>query len=247
MKRKRFIAALLALLLAAGGAGSMWWYAQGADERAMNGLEAVDVFVATGDIPAGTTLGTAVAAQMLAIQQVPKRLAPTGASVEVDATNSVNVALNDIHAGELVLLTRFAPAQEVSAGLSIPNGYVAVTVSLGDPQRVGTFVHVGSQVAIFLTYPTNAGDATNQPDQAGGGRATRLLMSRVLVLGVGASTGATAQSDQLPSALLTVALSQVDAERLIQAQASGTLYLALMNDQSGVAPSNGVNTKKLFG
>ena len=35
----------------------------------------------------GTMLGNAVAAQMLAIQQVPKRLAPTGASVEVDAAD----------------------------------------------------------------------------------------------------------------------------------------------------------------
>lgn len=215
----------------------MWWYAQGADARAMDGLEAVDIFVAKGDIPAGTMLGSAVAAQMLEIQQVPKRLAPSGASVEVDATNSSNVALNDIHTGELVLLTRFAPAQEVSAGLSIPNGYIAATFTLGDPQRVASFVHVGSQVAIFLTY---AGEGAS-------GTTTRLLMSKVLVLGVGASTGQTAQSLQVPSALLTFALSQKDAERLIQAQASGALYLALMNDQSAVAPSDGVNTKKLFG
>jgi pilus assembly protein CpaB len=247
VKRKRFIAALLALALAAGGAGSMWWYAQGADARAMEGLEAVDVFVATGDIPAGTSLGSAVAAQMLAIQQVPKRLAPTGASVEVDATNSTNVALNDIHTGELVLLTRFAPAQEVSAGLSIPNGYVAVTVSLGDPQRVASFVHVGSQVAIFLTYPVKDTDASNVPSASGNSRATRLLLSKVLVLGVGAATGQTAQSEQLPSALLTVAVAQQDAERLIQALSVGTLYLALMNDQSSVTPTIGTNTRKLFG
>ena len=225
----------------------MWWYAQGADERAMAGLEAVDVFVATGDIPAGTSLGSAVAAQMLAIQQVPKRLAPTGASVEVDATNSINVALNDIHTGELVLLTRFAPAQEVSAGLSIPNGNVAVTISLGDPQRVASFVHVGSQVAIFLTYPVKEGDSSNAPTAAGNSKATRLLLRKVLVLGVGAATGATAQSAQLPSALLTVALTQPDAERIIQAQSVGSLYMALMNDQSSVTPTDGINTKKLFG
>jgi len=247
VKRKRFVAALLALVLAAGGTGSMWWYAQGADARAMDGLEAVDIFVAKGDIPAGTMLGSAVAAQMLEIQQVPKRLAPSGASVEVDATNSANVALNDIHTGELVLLTRFAPAQEVSAGLSIPNGYVAVTVTMGDPQRVASFVHVGSQVAVFLTYPVKEDDSGNAPTAAGGSKATRLLMSKVLVLGVGSATGQTAQELQVPSALLTFALPQVDAERLIQAQSVGSLYLALINDQSSVAPSNGVNTKKLFG
>lgn len=135
----------------------------------------------------------------------------------------------------------------MSAGLSIPNGYVAVTVTLGDPQRVASFVHVGSQVAVFLTYPVKDGDSGNDPLSTGNSKATRLLLSKVLVLGVGASTGQTAQNLQIPSALLTFALSQEDAERVIQAQSVGALYLALMNDQSSVAPSNGVNTNKLFG
>ena len=52
---------------------------------------------------------------------------------------------------------------------------------------------------------------------------------------------------ELPLGRLLWSGAQADAERLIQSLSVGTLYLALMNDQSSVAPSNGVNTKKLFG
>lgn len=251
MKRKRLAAALLALLLAVAGAGSMWWYAQGADDRALEGLAAVDVFVAAGDIPAGTTLGNALAAQLLSIQQIPRRLAPAGASIEVDANNSSFVALTNIRNGELVLLTRFGPPEQVSAGLAIPAGRVAVTLSLSDPNRVADFVKVGSKVAVFYTYTTNSPGA-NEPGLAGGAgagagaKATRLLLSDVLVLGVGAATGQTEQAAQLPSALMTLSLAQDQAEKVILASQTGTLYFALMNDQSNVTPSNGVAEPQLF-
>ena len=245
MKRKRFAAALMALLLAVAGAGSMWWYAQGADERALQGLEAVDVFVANGDIPAGTTLGSAVAAQLLTIQQIPRRLAPTGASVDVDANNSTNVALNNIRSGEMVLLTRFGPAEQVSAGLAIPNGHVAVTVRLEDPNRVADFIKVGSKVAVFYTYAAAAG--STQPATAGAtGKATRLLLNDVLILGVGAATGQTDQAAQVPSALMTLSVTQDEAERLILATQTGSIYFALMNEQSNVTSTDGVSDSNIF-
>lgn len=235
----------MALMLAVAGAGSMWWYAQGADERALQGLEAVDVFVASGDIPAGTSLGTAVAAQLLTIQQIPRRLAPTGASVEVDANNSSNVALNNIRSGEMVLLTRFGPAEQVSAGLAIPNGHVAVTVRLEDPNRVADFIKVGSKVAIFYTYAA-AGKSTQPAATGGTGKATRLLLNDILVLGVGAATGQTDQAAQLPSALMTLSVTQSEAERLILATQSGTIYFALMNEQSNVSATPGVSDSNIF-
>ncbi len=67
MRQKRTIAAVLALVLALSGAGALWWYAHTADQRAVEGLSPVDVFVATGDIPAGTSLGAAIAANLLTV------------------------------------------------------------------------------------------------------------------------------------------------------------------------------------
>lgn len=234
MKRKRLIAALAALLLAVAGVGSMWWYASRADQRALEDLQPVSVFVAALEVPTGMSLQDAVSSQSLVVRQVPRNLAPLGASTLVDATNASNVAQSNIHPGELVLLSRFGSADAVRSGLVLPKGHIALSISLADPQKVGTFVNIGSRIAVFLTYQNNAGN-----------QATRLLMSDIQVLGVGESTGATAPAGT--TGLLTLAVTQTQAEKLIQAQATnGMLYLGLMNADSQVAPTTGTDNDGLF-
>ena len=223
MKKKRLYVAFVSLLLAAGAAASMLWYASTSDSRALAGIDAINVFVANSEIPAGTTLSDALGNQWLRVEQIPKRLAPEGSGTEVDATNSSNVAASDIHAGELVVLSRFVPRQQISAGLAIPVGKVALALNLEDPQRVGNFVRVGAKIAVFSTTSTAK---------------TELLLSDLLVLGVGDSTGDTAPATPGGSKLITVAVTQTEAELLIQATTVGTLYLALMNEQSGVTPTS---------
>lgn len=230
MKKKRLYVAMLSLLLAVGAAGSMLWYANGADARAMTGIEGVGVFVANSEIPAGTTLSDAIANDWLRIEQIPRRLAPEGSGTEVDPANASNVASSDIHAGELVLLSRFVPRKQISAGLAIPVGKVALALNLEDPQRVGNFVRVGAKIAVFSTDKVPAAGSAN----------TELLLSDLLVLGVGDSTGDAEKSEPGSSKLITVAVTQAEAELLIQATTEGTLYLALMNEQSGIAPTSPV-------
>lgn len=236
MKQKRTIAAVLALVLALSGAGALWWYAHTADQRAVEGLAPVDVFVATGDIPAGMSLGAAIAGNLLTVQQIPKRLAPADASTKVDSSNTGNVAVTEIRPGELVMVSRFAPPQVASSGLPLPQGLIAVSVDVADTPRVGNFVHPGTSVTIFLISPTADGK----------GKQTQLLLSNVLVLAVGDSTNPGTGPAQVPSTRLTVAVDQHSAEKLIQSTTAGTLYLGLRNAQSDVAPAGPVNDANLF-
>ena len=67
---------------------------------------------------------------------------------------------------------------EAVSPLGIPEGKMAISVNLTDPDRVAGFVNPGSQVAVFLTG--NDGQ-TGQPF-------TRMLFDRVMVLGVGSTT-----------------------------------------------------------
>ena len=234
MKRKRLIAAVVAVLLAVSGVGAMWWYASRADQRAVADLKPVDVFVAALEIPTGTSLASAVSSNAMVVKQIPASLAPVGATTVVDASNAGLVAQSDIHVGELVLLSRFGAAETVRSGLMLPPGHIALSIALGDPEKVGTFVNVGSRIAVFLTY---GGD---------NGQRTRLLMSNVYVLAVGANAGSAAPAGT--TGLLTLAVTQAQAEKLIQAQrGSGQLYLGLMNDKSGVGASSGANDDNLFG
>ena len=237
MNRKRFVAAILALVVALAGAGSLWWYAQTADQRAVEGLQAVDAYVATGEIPAGTPLGTALGMHLLTVQQIPKRLAPAGASTAVDPSMTGNVAASDIHTGQLVLLSQFVAPQAATSGLAIPDGLIAVSVDVADTPRLGNFVHPGANVAVFLVSPTADGK----------GKQTRMLLARSLVVAVGDTTSGAAGAAQVPSTRLTFAVAQHDAEKLIQATTLGTLYLGLETNKSTVAPGPAVTDQNLFG
>jgi pilus assembly protein CpaB len=54
-------------------------------------------------------------------------------------------------------------------------------------------------------------------------------------------------TDQLPKTLLTLAVTQSEAERVLYASSNGELAFALLNKDSKVAPSKGVNEGNLFG
>ncbi len=129
-------------------------------------------------------------------------------------------------------------------GLTVPKGKIAISVNLTDPARVAGFVNPGDKVAIFMT---GAGGAE-------GGTFSRLLLANVQVIGAGTTTmvatttteAGVETTDQLPKTLLTVAVTQAEAERVLYAAGNGELSFGLLNNDSKVAASKGVTDPNLF-
>ena len=127
---------------------------------------------------------------------------------------------------------------------------MAVSVQLGDPERVAGFVTNGSEVAVFVTVANT--DPTTQarlPD------ATEVLLTRVTVIGVGntsvvtqTSTDTTGQqnTEQIPKTILTLAVTQDQATRLIHAAQKGALYFALLTPTSKVATGGRIDSSNLL-
>jgi pilus assembly protein CpaB len=122
---------------------------------------------------------------------------------------------------------------------------MAVSVNLTDAARVSGFLNPGSQVAVFL----------NGVDQQSTQPFTRLLLPRVTVLGVGSTAPvATTTTDdsgaqtveQLPRTLLTVAVDQEQAQKVLFASTNGELAFALLDGDSLVASDKGVTAQNLF-
>ena len=122
---------------------------------------------------------------------------------------------------------------------------VDATGQAGGIAKLGDSVAASAINGIFYTY-TAASGSTEPAPQQGAGKATRLLLKDILVLGVGAATGQTDQAAQVPSALMTLSVTQSEAERLILSTQTGTIYFALMNDQSDVTESGGVAETNIF-
>lgn len=241
MKRSS-VPIVIALALAVLAGAGVFIFVRGAEDRALAQQQAVDVLVTDEVIPAGTTLGDALDRGLASQTQVSDKLSPPGAISSPDAQTQELLAVNDIPAGQVLLAADFAPTAARPAGVEVPDGMLAVSVVLEDPQKVGSFVRPGSLIAVF--------DTTQDPQQQGGEpvMSTRPLLDRVEVIAIGSTTGdqESTTGDQWTSTLVTVAVDQRQAEKLIHGVQTGKLYLALIGDGATLKPSSGVNDLNLF-
>jgi len=268
--KSRIVAVTLAVLLALLGTVAVFAYVHKADQRAVAGQRAVEVYVAKSAVPAGTTLKDAVDQSLIVKELIAAKAVPASSLTDVSSSNESQVAVSEISPGELVLADRFGAQVVSSSGLSIPKGMMAVSVALTDPARVGQFVTVGSDIAVFDTFNVQTADKkgiTPSGDHIADNyvrtRATRVLLPRVQVLAVGATTSQSQSSSDQGTApngaqnvsnnetnaqqtLLTLAVTQTEAAKLVQAIQTGTLYLALLTDSSQVTTGAGVNDRNLF-
>ena len=228
---------LVAAVIAAVGTLLVFLYVRGADTRADQRYDAVQVLRVVKPIAAGETVEAAQSAGKIESGSVSKKdLLPDA----LTGTQPIagQVATTPIYPGEQLVSSKFG-ATSATNGLAIPKGKIAISINLSDPSRVAGFVNPGDKVAIFLTTEKGA----------------RLLLPSVTVIGAGTTTVTTttttdasgAQStEQLPKTLLTLAVSQQDAERVLLAQKLGELAFGLLNDDSVVAPSQGATDLNLF-
>ena len=257
---RRFALFAVAFLVALAGTGAVFTYVSRVDARAVAGQQPVQVLVASEKIPAGATAGSLEADGLVELKQLARNSVPADALKDVTGREA-QVALSDIDPGEVLLAAKFASEAGPNSGaLTIPEGQLAVSVSLEDRRGVGGFVTPGAEVAVFDTFntaPDADGGATPSGDRLTDSypqnRATRLLLGRVTVLAVDREvtpeTGAVedpATAAQAPDIVLTLAVSQVDTERLIHAAETGSLWFALLSGTSKTAPSEGVDNLRLF-
>jgi len=239
MDRRRILL-VVAVLVAAVGSALVFLYTKGADTRAEEKFDTVEVLEATAVIAPGETYEDAQAAGKLALQAVAKDALLDGYQTTSDSLSGT-VSLGTIYPGEQIISAKWGQSAAVGSALQIPDANMAVSVNLTDPARVAGFVNPGSQVAIFLTGT----------DQGTGFGFSRLLLDRVTVLGVGSTTpvsttttdeSGASTTEQLPRTLLTLSVNQNQAEKILFAQGNGELAFGLLTDASEVTPDAGPMT-----
>ena len=241
---RRTLLLLAALVVAGLGTTGVFLYVNGINARAAASYELVETLVATAPIEAGTTARGAQDAGALELRPfLRKSLAGLPALSDISGIAD-KVAVAPIAAGEPILDSQFG-SSSASSALPIPEGKLAVSVQLDDPNRVAGFVGPGSQVAIFLTTA----------DASRSGETTRLLLPDVSVIAAGTTTvvaadataSAAAAPEEIPKALLTLAVDQREAQKVVYASQHGQLYFALLGGNSDVSTSDpGTTAENLF-
>jgi pilus assembly protein CpaB len=243
---RRTILLLAAALVAALGTALVFLYVKGADHRAEQRFETVEVLRAVAPIEQGESIEDAASNGKLALQAVTKDDLLPNYQTSTDDLNG-QVATTKIYPGEQIVSDKFGEAAEALAAksaLEVPTSDIAISVNLTDPGRVAGFINPGSEVAIFFV-----GESPN------GLGFSRMLLPKVTVLGVGSTstttkTTTTAEGEQttaeIPQTLATLSVSKEEAEKITFAAANGEVVLGLRTLDSDVKSGQGITYTNVF-
>lgn len=212
------------MVLAIVGAILIVSYAQGADQRAVRNLDPVPVLTVKTPIPAGTPVESLPAS--LAVEQLPATAVAKSALSSLDAVGGKVTAV-DLVPGEQLVTERLVAPEDVEnhGGVKVPAGLQEVSFEL-DPKRVvGGQLNPGDHVGIFLSFDSG-GDKANPEDATTQLTVRKVLITRVQRTPQVADAEQTADST-IPSGtlMLTVAVSDVDAGKIVFASEFGRLWL----------------------
>ena len=242
MDRRKLLLAVAAVV-AVLGVALVFVYAKGADKRAAEKFETVEVLVASKKIAPGESFDEALESGKFELADVTRGQVLEGAGNEADQFEG-SVALTSVYPGEQLVPDKFGGQFDIEAQttLPIPEGKLAISILVNDDGRVGKFLAPGAEVAIIWT---DIDRTTQEPLLA------TVLLDRVTLLAAGTTTSLNgggnedaaaedapdAQNEQEIQQLLTIAVSQRDAQRVRFAEKSGELSAALLNDASEVERS----------
>jgi pilus assembly protein CpaB len=274
--KSRLLAITLAAVLAVVGIVGVLAYVRDANDRAVNGLKAETVVWAKGPIAAGTSLNQAYQGGLLGLEKVPESSLTTAAVQSVTGAEGHKVVTSAVARGQVLLQNMLgASASNASAsGFVIPKNMIAISIDVCVAEAVADYVTAGSNVAVFGTTISNKDASTMTPscssehpilgtaDLQSNQAATGLVLSKIQVLAVGqnsvnqstsAGSSTTATTEPVSSSssssdvMVTVAVTQRQAEALILMCQVGIPYLALLGSNSPtLVPSNQFQSQDLF-
>lgn len=242
---RRKILLVLAAVIAALGTLLVFLYVQGADERAQEDVEAVEVLKAVKEIQPGEEFDDAADAGKFERAEVPRDQVLPGAVASLDDLKGLRATAR-VFPGEQVTTSKFGSGAVENESLAIPEGMMAISVNLTDAARVAGFVNPGAEVIIFAT---EADPDEREPTWSG------TLIPRVKVIGVGASSTITSTrtnskgdqvTEEVPRTLITLAVTQEQATRLQFASFETELAFGLLTDDSKVGDGPVIGKRNFF-
>lgn len=212
-RRRKLMGIIASIVLAAIGTAVLVAYVRSAEDRALDGEEAVGVLVVTEAIPKGTRAEDITT--KVRTEQVPTKVVAQGAVGDLRALNGL-VAGGDLLPGEQLVQSRFSAA--AATGIAVPApGSLKVTVAMDALRAIGGQVRTGDSVGLMASF--------TEPET------TRLILQKVAVTDVRteagvAVTGKTDGPAVTGTLWVTLAVDAPSAERVVFAAEYGTLWLA---------------------
>jgi Flp pilus assembly protein CpaB len=189
----------------------------------------VSVLVADKPIPAGTTGATAVSTGLVKGKTVDPAARPATALTDVSQLAGKTVTLG-VSEGEILTSDQFQAAQTRIGTLKIPEGKTALALQLANVPGVAGFAGAGDHINVYGVVKPGS-DPKNPTGMA------HLIMQNTEVLNVNGATLAAAQGQPGGTGLVyLLAVSPVEAERLIYLNTFEALYFSLVSKDAAPVP-----------
>lgn len=211
---KRVVALIIVALVLASGTGiASYLYLQQAEERALAQYDSVEVLQATTVIPAGVSFADAKSQGLMRAVGLPVKFAlPT--MLHPDAVvDPAYVTSHELASGQLLMSSDFQRTISELQVLPIPEGHVALSVSVDAAARLAPFLSPGDHVKMMANL---------------GGTGPKVQFPDLTVIAIGSgSTIGTGTGGDVPG-LLTFAVPADRATDFVAAVQAGGVYLALL-------------------
>lgn len=230
------VAVVLGLLAVLFGAR----YLESAKADIASGVEPVLVLVATRDVPAGTPAEDLLDQDFASEKEVPRQYVADGAISSLGSIKGKVLSV-PLTRGEQLTSSRFKVAEEVGLNYAVPEGYVAISVPDNPARGVSGFIKPGDYVMVISSFDPG------ELDEA----VSKILIKKARVLATGKQTSQTVTPDEDEETgggmlggttetatvqTLTLAVTPVDAERLVFAQEVGSVWYTLLSSSSVDVP-----------
>ena len=252
--KSRLLAGVAAVVLALVGAMMLYGYAQGAEARAVEGLDPVDVLVVATAVPAGTTAEELM--PFLTTQSLPATAVGASALKDLDSSAGKVTAV-ELMPGEQLLSERLVDPSEASltGSVEVPEGLQEVSFTIEPDRAVGGKIAPGDTVGMFISL--ESGGLEESADVP----TTKLALHRILVTSVQRAPTAVAadpaadpeeqaraEAEALPSGslMLTVAVDTAQATKIVHANQNATLWLSKETDATVEGDSPVIENKELY-
>lgn len=243
--RSKVLLVIVAVVLGGVAAFAAYSYLGSLQRQAEAGSVLTDVLVAKQDIPEGVAANDLVSSGYVETSKVPLRYLASGAISSVNAVSDRVLAV-PVTKGEVLTTARFQYPSDAGLAFSVPKGLVAVAIPVDDASGLAGLLKAGDRVAVVVTVSTKSGQ----------GAESRIALPGARVLAVGRSTtadrqattttqastlgGSSSSSQSSAPRTVTLAVTSTDAEKLVLAAGSGSVWLALLpTTESAATPGPG--------
>ncbi|MHB1392315.1 MAG: Flp pilus assembly protein CpaB [Clostridia bacterium] len=209
----------LAIIMALVTSLLLYFYVSRLD-KGKSDIEYIDVYAARLEIPARTVIKD----EMLVKVQLPKDSQITMGLSDMSQIAG-KMTKERIVKGEAILLERLYTGEKTNMAFLVPKGKRAVTIGVNEVTEVADFIIPGDNVDVIATFEESSVEIEGRKIYYP--KFTKVILQNVQVLGVGQSMQVMKEEKEKLPASVTLAVTLEEAEKLVLADESGVLRLAL--------------------